>query len=165
MNTKNKTIVSAEPGKQDLFITREFDAPRDLVFRAYTEPALLEQWLGPNNNRIKVDYMNCVSNGSYRYVMPHPSGQEFGFFGVVHEVLPPERIIRTFEFEGLPERGHVALETVLFEALPGDRTRVTAQSVFKSVGDRNGMVKSGVEAGVTSSHQQLDDFLATLPNE
>jgi uncharacterized protein YndB with AHSA1/START domain len=86
-------------------------------------------------------------------------GNEYGFHGVNHEVLAPERIIGTFEFEGLPESGHVVMETVRFEALPGDRTRVTTQSVFQTVADRDGMVQAGMEHGVTDSHERLSELL------
>jgi uncharacterized protein YndB with AHSA1/START domain len=78
---------------------------------------------------------------------------------VNHEVLAPERIIGTFEFEGLPEKGHVVLGTVKFEALPGNRTRLTSQSVFQSVADRDGMVRSGMERGVNEGYDHLDDLL------
>jgi uncharacterized protein YndB with AHSA1/START domain len=79
---------------------------------------------------------------------------------VYHEVLAPERIIGTFEFEGLPEKGHVILGTTIFEALPGDRTKLTSQSVFQSVADRDGMLRSGMERGVNDGYDRLDQLLA-----
>jgi uncharacterized protein YndB with AHSA1/START domain len=156
----NKTIIKAEPGKQELFIIREFEAPRELVFRAFTEPDLLVQWLGPRDLKMKIEHMNCESGGSYRYAHSDPSGAEYWFNGVIHEVQSPDRIIQTFEFEGLPERGHVALDTATFEALPGNRTRLTTQTVFKSVSDRDGMIGAGMERGVVDSHERLDEILA-----
>lgn len=156
----NKTTIKAEPGKQELFIIREFDAPRELVFRAFTEPDLVKQWMGPRDLKIKIEHMNCKSGGSYRYAHADSNGMEFWFNGVVHEVHAPDRIIQTFEFEGLPERGHVALDTATFEELPGGRTRVTGQSVFKSVADRDGMINAGMERGVVDSHERLDELLA-----
>src|SRR5882757_9453890 len=132
MATKNQTKIIAEPGKQELFIIREFDAPRPLVFKAFTDPKILVKWLGPCDLTMRVDKYEVGSGGSWRFIHSDKNGNEFGFHGVCHEVLAPERIIRTFEFEGLPETGHVVLETAKFEALPGERTKITIQSVFKS---------------------------------
>jgi uncharacterized protein YndB with AHSA1/START domain len=158
MTTKNQTRIKAEPGKQELFIIREFDAPRKLVFKAFTDPKLLVKWMGPKNLSMKIDKFQQGSGGSWRFIHADTDGNEFGFHGVCHEETAPERIIRTFEFEGLPEKGHVALETARFEELPGDRTRVTVQSLFQSVADRDGMVQSGMEEGVTESHDRLDEL-------
>ncbi len=95
-----------------------------------------------------------------RYIQKDHDGNEYAFHGVNHEVLAPERIIGTFEFEGLPEKGHVILGTVKFKGLPGDRTKLTSQSVFQSVADRDGMVKSGMERGVNEGYERLDEILA-----
>jgi uncharacterized protein YndB with AHSA1/START domain len=160
--SKNKTTITVEPGKQELFITREFDAPRELVFRAYTDPAIYAQWLGPKGLTTTFDVFEPVSGGKYRFIQKDQDGNEFSFHGVTHEVLPNERIIGTFEFDGLPEAGHVVLETTRFEALPGDRTRVTSQSVFQSVSDRDGMVQSGMEHGVVEGYERLDEILEGL---
>jgi uncharacterized protein YndB with AHSA1/START domain len=157
----NKTTVKAEPGKQELFIQRDFEAPRELVFRTFTESKLLSQWLSPCGMTIQVEKLE-PEGGSWRFINSTPDGKTFGFHGVMHEVLPPERIIRTFEFEGLPEKGHVILETLKMEPLSNNRTRVTIQSVFQSVADRDGMVASGVESGTSEAHQLLDDLLAKL---
>src|SRR5689334_1131425 len=102
-STSNQTKVIAEPGKQELFIIREFDAPRDLVFKAFTDPKLLVQWVGPRELTMKIDKFNAKSGGNWRYTSSDSKGNEFGFHGVLHEVLAPERIIQTFEFENLPE--------------------------------------------------------------
>jgi uncharacterized protein YndB with AHSA1/START domain len=160
MASKNQTKVVAESGKQELFIIREFEAPRELVFKAFTDPDLLTRWLGPCDMTLKIDVMASGEGDYWRFIHVDQKGNEFGFHGVTHEVAAPERIIRTFEFEGLPERGHVVLETAIFEALPGERTRLTVQSVFRSVADRDGMVQSGMENGVVESHQKLDEVLA-----
>ncbi len=161
MATKNETTIKAEPGTQEIFITREFEAPREIVFKAFTTPELIVQWVGPCNLTMRLDKFEPKAGGSYRYVHIDPAGNEYGFHGVVHEVLAPERIIQTFEFEGLPETGHVVLETARFEALPGDRTRLTMQSVFQSVTDRDGMMQAGMEYGVKDSYNKLDELLAT----
>ena len=160
MAANNKTEIIVEPGKQELFIKREFEAPRELVFKAFTDPDLISQWLNPCNMTMKIEKHESQAGGSYRYMHIDPQGNEYGFHGVSHEMLVPERLIRTFEFEGLPESGHVALETARFEALPGDRTRVVIQSVFQSVADRDGMVQSGMEYGVNDAHKLLDELLA-----
>ena len=157
---KNKTIITAEPGKQELFITREFDAPRELVFQAHTDAKLYAQWLGPHDLDTRFEIFEPVSGGRYRFIQKDKDGNEYAFRGVTHDVTAPERIIGTFEFEGLPEAGHVILETTKFESLPGNRTRITAQSVFQSVEDRDGMIQSGMEHGVVEGYERLDDILA-----
>ena len=105
MSKKNQTTIIAEKGKQELFIIREFNAPRELVFRAFSEPELLLQWMGPDELEMKIEKLDNRSGGSYRFVHSDAAGDEYGFNGAIHEVTAPERMIRTFEFEGLPERG------------------------------------------------------------
>jgi uncharacterized protein YndB with AHSA1/START domain len=162
MNAKNKTTITAEPGKQELFITREFDAPRELVFKAHTDPEIYARWLGPNGLITTFETFEPVSGGRYRFIQKDNDGNEFAFHGVTHDVTAPERIIGTFEFEGLPEPGHVVLETTRFEALPGNRTRIMTQSVFQSVYDRDGMIQSGMEHGVVEGYERLDEILEKL---
>ncbi len=162
MADKNKTTITAEPGKQGLIITREFDAPRELVFQAFTDPELYVQWLGPRRLTMRLDTFEPRSGGRWRYIHTDQSGNEFGFHGVYHEVLAPERIIDTFEFEGLPEAGHVCLETLTLEALTGGRTRLTAQSVFQSVADRDGALQSGMKEGLHDSHERLTELLEKI---
>jgi uncharacterized protein YndB with AHSA1/START domain len=159
---KNKTVITAEPGKQELFITREFDAPRELVFKAHTDPEIYVRWLGPRDLTTNLETFEPVSGGRWRFIQKDKDGNEFGFHGVNHDVTAPERIIGTFEFEGLPESGHVILETTKFESLTGGRTRVTTQSVYQSVEDRDGMVAAGMESGVVDGHERLDEILKEL---
>jgi len=161
MTTKNQTTITAEPGKQELFITREFDAPRELVFRAHTDPELYVQWLGPRGYEMILETFEPVSGGRYRYVQKDNDGNEYGFHGVFHE-MSEELMIQTFEFEGLPERGHVILDTMRLETLPGSRTKVVIQSVYQSVADRDGMVQSGMEHGVNEGYERLDEVLTEL---
>ncbi|HEY4324296.1 MAG TPA: SRPBCC family protein [Mucilaginibacter sp.] len=156
---KNQTKIIADKGVQELFIIREFNAPRELVFKAFTDPDLLLQWLGPCDMTMEIDYLDNRTGGSYRFIHRSANGQAFGFNGAIHEINEPERMIRTFEFEGLPERGHVVLETATFDALPDNRTKLTIQSVFRSIADRDGMVASGMEYGVNDSHNKLDELL------
>jgi len=160
--TKNRTKITAEPGKQEIVITREFDAPRELVFKAFTDPGLYIKWLGPRELAMTLEKFEPRSGGSWRYIHKDQDGNEFAFHGVNHEVTAPERIIGTFEFEGLPEKGHVVLETARFESLPGNRTKLTNQSVFQSVEDRDGMMQSGMERGVNDSYDRLDELLAKM---
>ncbi len=155
------TVVTAEPGKQELFITREFDAPRELVFRAHTDPELYVQWVGPHGMTMTIEQWDCRDGGSYRYTHER-GGHTYAFFGVNHEVLEPERIIGTFEFDGLPERGHVIMGKTTFEDLPGGRCRVVHQSVFFSVADRDGMVQSGMKRGVSDGYEKLDAMLSGM---
>ena len=162
MADKNKTTIIAEPGKQEMIITREFDAPRGLVFKAFTDPELYVQWLGPRRLTMRLDTFEPRSGGRWRYIHKDQSGNEFGFHGVYHEVLAPERIIDTFEFEGLLEAGHVCLETLTLEEMPGGRTRLTAQSVFQSVADRDGALQSGMEEGLNDSHERLTELLEKI---
>jgi len=155
----HKTKITAEPGKQELFITREFNAPRDLVFKAFTRPELYEQWLGPRQHTTFIKTFEPWSGGKWRSVSKDPDKNTYAFHGVFHEVLAPERIIQTFEFEGLPESGHVILETARFEELSSNRTRIVTQSVFQSVEDRDGMLDSGMEQGVNEGYERLDELL------
>lgn len=162
MPGKNKTKIIAEKGKQEFFIEREFDAPRELVFKAFNEPDLLVQWLGPDRLKMKIEKYDNRSGGAYRFIHIDEKGNEYGFNGVIHEIAEPERMIRTFEFEGLPERGHVSLETATFENLPNGRTLLKIHSVFKSVADRDGMISSGMEGGMNEGLAKLDKLLVTL---
>ena len=157
--TKRETNVHAEPGKQEILITREFDAPRELVFKAVTNPKLVPQWWGPRYLTTEVDKMDVRPGGQWRFINRDAEGREYAFHGVYHEILAPERIIDTFEFEGLPETGHVTLETMKLEELPGGRTRLTTQSVFQSVIDRDATLQSGMEEGLSDTYNRLEELL------
>lgn len=160
--TANQTKIHAEPGKQEIVITREFDAPRELVFKTVTDPKLIPQWWGPRYLSTEVDKMDVRPGGQWRFINRDAEGNEFAFHGVYHEILAPERIIDTFEFEELPETGHVALETMTLEELPGGRTRLTTQSVFQSVADRDGMIQGGMEEGVKDTNDRLEELLKKI---
>ena len=161
MPSKNKTTVTAKPGKQELFITREFDAPRELVFKAHIDPKLYVQWLGPHGYEMVLETFEPVGGGKYRYIHKDKDGNEYGFHGVFH-TMTEELMIQTFEFEGLPEPGHVTLNTMRLEELPGNRTRITIQSLFQSVSDRDGMIQSGMETGVNEGYERLDEILEKM---
>jgi uncharacterized protein YndB with AHSA1/START domain len=159
---KNTTTLTAEPGKQELFIIREFDAPRNLVFKAHTDPDLYVQWLGPHGYEMILEIFESYTGGRYRYIHKDKEGNEYGFHGVFHEISE-ELLIQTFEFEGLLEKGHVTLYTMRLEKLPGDRTRITVQSVFQSVSDRDGMVQAGMERGLNEGYERLDELFKKVP--
>ena len=154
-----KTRISAEPGSHQITIEREFDAPRELVFRAYTEPELLVQWLGPRQYRMTIDRYELRHGGAWRYIHADDAGNEFGFRGVFHGDPSSDGIVQTFEFEGMP--GHVCLETLTLEEREG-KTLVRTNSVFQSVADRDGMIESGMESGVNEGYDRLDVLLVRL---
>jgi uncharacterized protein YndB with AHSA1/START domain len=153
------TQIIAEPGVPQIVITREFDAPRELLFRAYTDPELLAQWLGPRALTMTIDRHDPRDGGSWRYIHRDADGNEYAFHGVFHGTPSPDGIVRTFEFEGTP--GHVSLETATFEER-GGRTLMRMNSVFQSVEDRDGMVQSGMEEVVNDSMERLDELVARL---
>lgn len=160
-----KTEITAEPGKQEILIEREFDAPRETIFKAFTDPELYVQWVGPQGLTMTLETFEPRDGGSWRYIQKDDAGNEFAFHGVNHEVTAPERIIGTFEWEGLPERGHVILQTALFKKLPGNRTKLQQQSVFQTVMDRDGMMQTGMKEGVEDSYQRLDELLEKMKNK
>jgi uncharacterized protein YndB with AHSA1/START domain len=149
----------AEPGKQMVEITHIFDAPRDLVWKVYTDPKLMPKWWGPKILKTTIDKMDMRTGGSWRVIQQDPEGNETAFHGVYHEVLAPERIIDTMEWEGMP--GHVLFETVIFEELDG-KTKVTNKSVFQSVEDRDGMLNTGMEIGVKESNERFAELLKEI---
>lgn len=165
MKMMDKARITAEPGKQEFFITREFDAPRELVFKAFIDPELYIQWLGPRELTMTIETFEPKEGGSWRYIYKDKDGNEYGFHGVNHEITAPERLIGTFEFEGLPEKGHVSLQTARFETIPGNRTKIVTQAVFQSVADRDGEIQSGMEKGINESYDRLDELLEKMKQE
>jgi uncharacterized protein YndB with AHSA1/START domain len=155
----DRTGIIAEPGKQEIVITRFFDAPRKAVFEAYTDPGLIPEWWGPKSFTTIVDRMDVRPGGTWRFVQRDAAGNEYAFHGVYHDVLSPERLVATFEFEGAP--GHVSLETATFEEYDG-RTRLTGTSVFQTVADRDEMLREGMEEGVKETMDRLADLLAGI---
>ena len=151
------TAFTVEAGKPEIVISRVFDAPRELVFKTFTDPAAVPNWWGPRGLTTTVETMDLRPGGAWRFVQRDIDGSEYAFHGVYHEVLAPERVVSTFEFEGVP--GHVVLDTVTFEDL-GGKTRVTTRSMFQSVADRDAMVQSGMESGATESWERLAELLA-----
>jgi uncharacterized protein YndB with AHSA1/START domain len=154
-----KTEITAQPGTSQIVITREFDAPRDLVFRAYTDPDLLAKWMGPRELAMEIKEFDVRDGGRWRYVSTDQAGNEYGFRGVFHGTPTPELTIQTFEFDGVP--GHVSLESLTLTEQDG-RTVVRTVSSFQSVEDRDGMIASGMESGVRQSDERMEELLAEL---
>jgi uncharacterized protein YndB with AHSA1/START domain len=151
--------ITAEPGSLEVRTEREVDAPRDLVFRAFTEPELLVQWLGPRKYEMEIDRYELRDGGRWRYTHRDEAGNEFAFHGVFHGMPTPDAMIQTFEFEGYP--GHVSLDTGVLEDR-GDKTLIRTVSVFQSVEDRDGMVQSGMADGIREGYERLDEVMAKL---
>jgi uncharacterized protein YndB with AHSA1/START domain len=146
-----------EPGRQDIVMTRIFDAPPDVVFQVVTDPALIPCWWGPRFLTTRVERMEVTPGGQWRYVNIDAEGTEYGFRGVYHDVVAPERFVRTWAFEGSP--GDVALETVTLEAARGG-TRYVAQSVHQSVEARDAIVRADGPRGGRESMDRLAEVLA-----
>jgi len=149
--------VVADPGTHQIVITRSFDAPRELVYKAFTDPDAVRRWWGVGDDETVVAQLEARAGGRWRFVQRSQDGSEHGFHGVYHEASAPERLVYTFEWEGMP--GHVLLETITFEEQDG-KTHMTDSSVFQSVADRDGMLQSGMESGAAESMDRLDEYLA-----
>jgi uncharacterized protein YndB with AHSA1/START domain len=156
----SKTQIDAPAGVPFVDITREFDAPLELVRRAWTDPDLVKQWLGPRKYEMVIEQWDARAGGAYRYVHRDDAGNEFGFHGVFHS-NDPDNMVQTFEFEGMP--GHVSLDRLQLEDIGGGRTRAHIHSVFQSLEDRDGMVQAGMGDGVNEGFERLDELLATMP--
>jgi uncharacterized protein YndB with AHSA1/START domain len=157
--TMPKTEYVIEAGKQDITSTIVLDAPRELVFKAYTDPELFAQWWGPRRYKNEIDTFDSRTGGSWRVVQVGDDGSRHAFRGVNHDVVAPERICATFEYEGVP--GHVALQTATFEPM-GNKTKLVAHIVFESVMDRDGMVASGMQEGADESMDRLSELLEKM---
>lgn len=164
MTTATETRASmtkatiTKPTDREIRIERIFNAPRDRVWKAMTDPKLVAQWWG-RGNKLDVEKLEVVRGGHWRFV-EHSDHGDHGFEGRFAEVTPPERIVQTFEWDGMP--GHVALETCTLEDLGDGRTRVVTISLFLNVQDRDGMMDSGMEGGLNESYAALDRVLAAM---
>ena len=146
-------------GDREARIERIFDAPRERVWRAMTDPELVAQWWG-RGNKLVVERMVVERGGHWRFVEHAPEGVH-GFEGRFREVKAPERFAQTFEWDGMP--GYVAIDTVTLEDLGDGRTKVVSTSLFHTAEERDGMLKSGMETGLNQSYEALDRVLAKLP--
>lgn len=158
--SKHETEIAVSERTPVITITREFDAPRDLVFRAWTDPELARQWLGPRSVRTDVAHWDCRRGGSWAYSASRRDTGELlaTFYGSFHDVRAPERLVQTFTFEGAPDG--VSLDTLELEELPGGRTRSVVRSVVESFELRDQIIASGMESGVTEGYEKLDELMA-----
>lgn len=157
-----KTKIIAKPGKQELFIHREFDAPRELVYKAFSDPEILLQFFAPTGINMAFLKKEYEEGKAYRWRHTDKEGNILCTFkGMVHEMSPPQRIVITSEMEELPEAGHAMLEIYEFEAIGNHKTKLIIQDVCRSVEDRDAMIKSGMESGVVNIFDNLDKLLAT----
>ena len=161
MQAMGTTKVTAEPGSPQLFITRDFDAPAELVYRAHVEPELLANWLGPRQYVADFQDFHPHHGGTWRFIHRSPdTGEEFAFRGVFHgEPSLAHGITQTWEFEGAP--GHVSLQSVTFEERDG-RTYLTANAIWQTVEARDANIANGMEYGVREGYERLDEILASL---
>lgn len=152
-----KTQVAAEAGKQELVITRQFELPVELLFKAYEAPEIVEQWMGT-----KVLKLECREHGSYQFETTDPMGNKHGFNGVIHEFNRNESITRTFKMDktGFP----VQLEFLTFEAVGPNASKLTMQIVFKSVEHRDQLLKLPFAQGINMAHNRLEEVVETLKN-
>ena len=152
---ERKTKVTAEDGKQDLVITREFDLPLDLLFRAFSEPELIEQWMGT-----KVLKLDSKKHGSYQLETTDPKGNKHRFNGAYHEYIPKQKIIRTFEMENTPFG--VQLEITAFEKLTDETSKVTMHVIYESGAQRDQVLKLPFAQGINMAHNRIEELMKTL---
>lgn len=152
---EQKTKVDAEDGKQELLITREFDLPLELLFKAYVEPEIVEQWMGT-----KVLKLENKKHGSYQFETTDPQGNKHGFNGTIHEFSPNRKIIRTFEMENSPFA--VQLEFLEFEKLTEETSKLNMHIVFRSVAYRDQMLQLPFAQGINMAHNRLQEVISQL---
>ena len=152
---ERKTKINAEDGKQELMITREFDLPLELLFKAYEDAEIVEQWMGT-----KVLKLENKKHGSYRFETTDPKGNKHGFNGTIHEFVTNKKITRTFEFENTPFG--VQLEVLEFEQLTDDTSKLTIHTIFESVEQRDQMLKMPFAQGINMAHNRLQEILNKL---
>jgi len=160
MTTPNTSrLIVTTPSDLEIQLVREFDAPRELLFDAFSSCQHVHAWWGQGASTMPVCELDFRVGGKWRFVEREPDGGEFGFRGEYREIARPERLVQTFEYEGMP--GHVSLETSIFEDL-GGRTRLVTTSVFDSKEDRDGMLQSGMEQGAGETYDRLEAYLTSL---
>lgn len=164
MNTlSTPTLTVTLPSDREVVLMREFDAPRDLVFETFSKPEHILHWWGQTGSTMPVCELDFRPGGAWRFVERAADGNEYGFHGEYREIVCPERIVWTFEYEGLP--GHVSRDSLVFEEINDgqrQRTRITSTTVFDSVEDRDGMIQSGMAQGASESYDRLAEYLGTL---
>jgi len=146
------------PSDREIQMERVFAAPRDLVWQAHTEAEKLAKWWG-RGNKVDIERFEAERGGHWRFVEHHDGGSD-GFEGRFREVTPTERLVQSFEWDGMP--AHVCINTSIFEDLGDGRTRIVATSLFHTTEERDGMLESGMEGGLSESYAALDHLLASL---
>jgi len=157
--TKTTSKLSL-PSDREIVGSRIMDAPPELVFKAYTDPDLIPRWWGPRRYATIVDKMDLRPGGVWRFVHRAADGGEYAFNGVYREIVPPKRLVYTFNYEGAP--GHEAVETVTFEEAEGGKTRMTDHLLFETREERDGMLNSGMEEGAAETIDRLAELLREL---
>lgn len=152
---ERKTKIHAEDGKQELVITREFDLPLELLFKAYVEPEIVEQWMGT-----KVLKLENKNHGSWQFETTDPKGNKHGFSGTIHEFVPNQKITRTFEMENTPFPAQ--LEFLEFEQLTDDTSKLNMHIIYRSVAYRDQMVQMGFAPGINMAHNRLENIVSKL---
>ncbi len=152
---KQKTKIHAEDGKQELVITREFDLPLELLFKAYVDPDIVEQWMGT-----KVLKLENKKHGSYQFETTDPKGNKYGFNGTIHEFSPNQKITRTFEMENTPFP--IQLEFLEFEKLTDDTSKLNMHIVYRSVAHRDQILQLPFAQGINMAHNRLQDVVSKL---
>lgn len=158
-----KTNFLAEPGKQEIVMSRTFDAPRELVYRLWTDPAMLPEWWGPAAMTTIVDRMEVRKGGVWRYIQRDGQGNEYAHSGVYHAAVAPERLVQTYEFEGMP--GSVGLVTVAFAEQPDGRTKLIETTLYPSTEVRDGVLHSGMTGGAAELTDRFAALLTKLQAE
>lgn len=159
-----QTQLRAEKGTQEFFITREFDAPPEVVFRAFSEPELLLQWWLPKSMEPRIESMDCRTGGNFHFTHQGADRAVFGFRGVYHEVVPAQSIVKTSEFTGLPQKVDAVLEYTSFERTEDGRTKVTLHTLCPSVAYRDNMIAAQMKQTFDSIYEALDTLLQTFPS-
>ena len=152
---EQKTKINAEDGKQELMITREFDLPLELLFKAYAEPDMVEQWMGT-----KVLKLENKKHGSYQFETTDPKGKKYGFNGTIHEFVLNQKITRTFEMENTPF--DVQLEFLEFEKLTDDTSKLIMHIVYRSVALRDQMLQLPFAKGLNMAHNRIQELVNKL---
>lgn len=147
-----------KPTDRTIHTERVFNAPGDVVWRAFSEPELVAQWWG-RGNKLDIEKFEFRQGGQWRFVERSNDGA-FAFHGEYREITPQERIVQTFAWDGMP--GHAILETMVLEDLGDGRTKIVNTSLFDSTEERDDMLGYGMEGGMNESYDALDRLLATL---
>ena len=152
---ERKTKINADDGRHDLTITREFDLPLELLFKAYTEPEIIEQWMGT-----KVLKLECKKHGSYQFETTDPKGNKHGFNGAIHAFVSEQKIIRTFEMENTAFG--VQLEIYEFEPLTDETSKLNMHVIYESVAQRDKMLQLPFAQGLNMAHNRIQDIVSKL---